>query len=114
MLTDREILEALQPCSFEELTCENSEGLIWDNIGYSIFDSFNTGATKIVLFPDEEEFVVKIPFTHCENEYWDDEMEEYTWGVVEFRCAGEPDGWDYCEAETIYYENAEEHGLEYD
>ena len=76
-----------------------------DDFFYSIkntpFSYFNTGASKLVLFPFEADYVIKIPFTGS----YDLEYED-------FYGAEEPDGWNYCRVEQQIYEAAKEHHFE--
>lgn len=116
MVTKEQILEALDKCCFSILTCENYEENIVDLMDLKILNGWDTGASKVVLFPTDKEtdFVVKIPFSHdaeyisrCEYD------ENFDPDSALFEGAAEPDGWDYCEAETIYYNHAKEEGIEF-
>ena len=116
MVTKEQILEALKECYFSMLTCDNYDENIIEHMDPKVLDEYNSGASKVVLFPTDEEtdFVVKIPFSHdaeyisrCEYD------EDFDPNNALFVGAEEPDGWDYCEAETLYYERAVEEGLEF-
>lgn len=107
------ILDSLKECCFEELTEDNCYYNVADYCNNKFFDAgkSESGATKIVLFPFEGNYVVKIPFSHdsYNDSYCDDENDEKP---NQFYGAGEPDGWDYCRAETILYEKAEKFHIE--
>ena len=77
--------------------------------------AYNYGVSKLVLIPDEYNFVVKIPFS-CTSwtDYDEDDNEEDK--IAEFQGAyyiesGEY-GWDYCRAEAEFYEAAKVNGVE--
>ena len=101
------VLDALKDCFFDNLTQETYYDDVIQHCDHSVFgiDSHDTGATKLVLMPREFEFVVKIPFF---GEDWDETNEEY----IQFSGADEPEGWNYCEVESILYSKAEEEEVE--
>lgn len=108
------ILDGLADCCFEELCNENSEALIYDAVAND-YEEFDVGATKIVLIPEHENYVVKIPFSHslCELREWNDELEEYEYKEYyeEFICAPYGGKWDYCHSEIQVYQMAQEHNV---
>lgn len=69
--------------------------------------AYNNGVSKLVLIPDEYNFVVKIPFS-C-TDYDEDDNEEFQGAY--YIESGEY-GWDYCRAEAEFYEAAKVHGVE--
>ena len=90
-----------------------------------------SGASKLVIIPKDEDFVLKIPFLGRYSEEWirnedytlDERDPDYDWdeaGHYEtifspFVSAAVREGddiWDYCAAETTIYELAIEEGLE--
>ena len=100
------ILDALKECTFEELSEDSCTVDIFDACDIDFFaDDFRIGATKFVLYPREGDYVVKIPFTH--------DSYNYNGEVIPFERAQEPNGWDYCKAETIYFENAIVDGVDF-
>lgn len=76
---------------------------------------YDYGVSKLVLIPDEYNFVVKIPFSCMSwTDYDEDDNEEDK--IAEFQRAyyiesGEY-GWDYCRAEAEFYEAAKVHRVE--
>lgn len=115
MLSPTDILKALENCVFDDLTeynfYENVIQLInRDILTYTPYDS---GATKLVIIPPLESFVIKIPFCGMENECYDNEEEisEDNLPMLPFECATEPNHWDYCKAEVLKWQKAEEAGL---
>lgn len=102
------LLKGLRDCNFEELCEDTVEEQILENLDYEIYEDweYSLGATKITIFPKESEIVVKIPLTH-------DSFNYSARGIKPFIGAGEPDGWNYCEAENILYERAIEADIEY-
>lgn len=77
---------------------------IMENVEDSRISGYNAGATKAVIFLRNADFVVKIPFTgDDDNEY--DEYIAFS-GAVD---GGE--GWDYCKAEEIIFNNAVDEGV---
>lgn len=77
--------------------------------------TYDYGVSKLVLIPDEYSFVIKIPFScTAYTDYDEDDNEEDI--IEEFDGAHyiESDewGWDYCRAETEFYEAAKAHGVE--
>ena len=116
MVTKEQILEALKECYFSMLTCDNYDENIIEHMDSKVLEECNSGASKVVLIPTDTDtdFVVKIPFSHdaeylCDHE--DDE--DFDPNNALFKGADEPNGWDYCRAEIIYYEHAVEEGLEF-
>ena len=104
MITEEMILQALSNCIFDELCDRNYYDNVISNMDTTILPrSYNTGATKLVLTPPGEDFVIKIPF---EGETW--EKEDFS----PFENAQEPNGWDYCRVEVLQYQKAVEAGLE--
>ena len=69
--------------------------------------AYNYGVSKLVLIPDEYNFVVKIPFS-C-TDYDEDDNKEFQ--MAYYIESGEY-GWDYCRAEAEFYEAAKVHGVE--
>lgn len=101
------ILKALSNCIFDELTSENYFDKVIKRMDSKILPkSYDAGATKLVLTPPEEDFVIKIPFTGTEI----DEEENFLY--YPFEGANEPEGWDYCEAELICFNDALSEGVE--
>jgi hypothetical protein len=115
MFTNNQILDALKDCCFDELNNENCEELICEYTRNSVFPyEAGRGATKIVLYPFDSNFVVKIPFSHdCDEVEFLDEEGNLYYKVPVFCGADEPNGWDYCKAETLYYQKAETFGVEF-
>lgn len=107
-----EIVEIIRrECDYADL-CEDS---FYDNVihpfkmKYQHSFTWANGASKGVLIFKDLSFVLKFPFRYNEGDY-DCEAEEYVrW---EF-CGAEDgeDGWNYCEAEFIKYQEALEEGL---
>ena len=113
MLTDAQILEALKDCNFNNLTEDNMIHNVIDFMDSTIFPHsyWDSGATKLVLTPPKEDFVIKIPLCGLPNNnfirsYNDEEPEYYR-----FENAEEPCGWNYCEVEVLKYALAKEAGL---
>ena len=115
MLPPTEILKALENCIFDDLTEYNYYENVIKLMDQSVIPggAYDSGATKLVLMPPLESFVIKIPFCGVENEEYDpdEEEDEFNLPVFPFECAAEPDHWDYCEAEVLRYEKAAEAGL---
>lgn len=99
-MTIEQILNGLKDCIFEELTEYNVEEKVIDRLDSDIFEpDWNTGATKLVLFPKKCNFVIKIPL----NGY------VYSKKFYEFEGApGADNCWDYCAVEKSLYETAVE------
>lgn len=68
--------------------------------GYTNFH-ISSGASKCVIIPEGEDYVIKIPYTgqYIESD-WDEEPSYYE----DFTEAGACRQWDYCQAEAIRYE----------
>lgn len=105
------ILKSLSECSFFELCEDSCYTQIVDCCDSTFFNikKWGKGATKVVLFPIKGDYVVKIPFSHDSYHYDYEEDEELPY----FCGANEPDGWDYCKAEMLFYEEAEAVGVEF-
>lgn len=67
----------------------------------------NYGASKCVIIPPDEDYVIKIPFTGSYIE-----IEENEFIYEDFGGAEEAYGWDYCLAESNRYYTAEACGFE--
>ena len=91
----------------EEFGVNSYDGFTEQDVDYFIssidtkrvpeFD-YETGATKLVIVPEDREYVIKIPFSGYYDEFGD---------YIPFNGA-EDDGYgdDYCGAEQIYYSEA--------
>ena len=108
MLSYEQILDALANCCFDDLNGYN----YYDNI-IALMDNtiinphyYEYGATKLVLLPPHQDFVIKIPFCGYDDEFWDSQY-------YPFENAEEPDGWNYCEVEKLKYAKAKEAGIEF-
>ena len=74
---------------------------------------FDSGATKLVIIPEDRDYVIKIPFNgyYMEDDY-EEEGEEYNKYFWEFEGAEGKDHSNYCEAERFLYEKAKKEGFE--
>lgn len=83
----------------------NELGLKWDN-----------GASKFVIFPNDCNYVIKIPMNGMWyfSEDYDEELDEYVDGEDYFEefSGAYGNGWDYCNAEVLAYKDACEAGFE--
>ncbi len=114
-MTVSEILAVLNECNFEELSSENVNDKVIAAIEQELDQdvSFDTGATKVVIFFPNTDFVVKIPLGGYEvpEEEYDEEYNEYfetgdySFSSFQFADDGET-GDDYCKVEMIRYQNA--------
>lgn len=105
-MTDQEIIKYLEKCSFYELTPETCQYNILDclddmSCGYQSF----WGSTKLVLWFNNTDFVIKIPF-EGEFHYNGDDEEEF----IPF--CGNGCNWDYCAVEETEYQRACESQIE--
>lgn len=111
-----EIIKALEHCNFDEL----SEYTFRDNILETFREQYKhswyyeTGASKLVIIPDAQNFVIKIPFEgyHPEAEWDDEECEYYECDFEHFYGADTDNEWDYCEVEATRYELSKTYGVE--
>ena len=116
---EKEIMDALLNCDFNDLF--NDECNDDDCFCYNVYEPFKekykgevsyaTGATKgVLIFPDLN-FVIKIPFKYGDEHNSYDECDDNYYS--DMYCGADcPNGWDYCEVETIKYENAEEYDVQ--
>jgi hypothetical protein len=104
-----------------------------ERLGQKVF--FESGVSKFVIIPANENYVLKIPFkghyeeVWVENEDYDkkygdegycyDEAGHYEYDFIEFSGATNEDGiepydheWNYCNSEVYFYEQAIENGVE--
>lgn len=102
-----EILSIFQNCLFDqydgELSEQNFEYKIIDQLPYNLSYTVETGASKLVIIPDGANYVIKIPFNGMWEERFDDEEEEEYTDFYKFEGASYGDGWDYCLNELIIY-----------
>lgn len=69
--------------------------------------TFEYGATKCVIIPENTDYVIKIPFTGTVDDWYDkDEYHEFEYGEDDDRP------WDYCMNEVLRYQRAKEAGME--
>ena len=66
---------------------------------------YSYGASKLVIIPDNTDYVIKVPFNCTYDEEW-------LYFQNAYYCRQEEYGWDYCEAEVEYYEEAADWGVE--
>lgn len=74
----------------------------------------DNGVSKMVIIPENEDFVIKIPFNGMYEYEWDDEEEDYDWENPSFDYfigAEAPDVTDYCWNEMLTIEKAQEAGF---
>lgn len=82
------------------------ENLVADSVDFSVADEdyhfqVRTGATKIVLVPDNTSYVIKIPFIGAES--WDNEHDFYPFNGGDY----DNEEYDYCAHEAFLYDQAE-------
>lgn len=101
------ILEGLQNCIFDSPTPDTYHDDIISHLDQTVFNlsDYGEGCTKLVLMPKNCDFVVKIPFF---GENYDSKTGTY----IQFSGAREPEGWNYCEVESILYTYAKEKKVE--
>ena len=98
MMTDGQILNLFKDCDFEH-------GISYDNFDYAIIDcmpddfpcTYACGVSKLAVLPEEEDFVIKIPFKgrglKCDDEFVNANRSDWHY-------------WDYCYTELMYYHEA--------
>lgn len=108
-------IDMLKNCDFSCLTAYDCEKKIINNLE-GFCGKWEHGATKLVLIPEDTEYVIKIPFcgTMVKNWFWyDDVAKDPPRVLMRFREAGGYiKEWDYCAAEAYKYERLKELGLE--
>lgn len=102
-------------CKHFKKYCDFNHELYEDNIVRTIvqplqnnckeYESYETGATKLVLYFKDCDFVIKIPFS-CYTE--EDSLKELT-NAYSFN--EDKNEWDYCKAENFIYKEAENKDL---
>lgn len=115
---EKEIMEALKNCDFNNLFNDEGDD---ESFSYDVYEpfknnykgkvSYETGATKGVLIFEDLNFVIKIPFKYGSDHRYYGSYEGYNEYSGMYRGAECPNGWDYCEVETIKYENAEDYDV---
>lgn len=121
MYTEWDFIEALQKTNFSldlDFYDENTIDLI-DSLRKHLPSgwTFSTGATKCVLIPKKEDFVIKIPYSGTTiHEYsWTDTSGEHFPESIDFYPFenGEDENrpWDYCANEVLRYAIAAEEGF---
>jgi len=74
----------------------------------------DNGVSKMVIIPENEDFVIKIPFNGMYEYEWDDDEEDYDWenpSFDYFTGAHAPDQTDYCWDEMLAIEKANKAGF---
>ena len=118
-MVTQNILDLLEYCIFDgELTEENFEWKIIDNLPKDFSYDYFHGVSKCVIIPKGAEYVIKIPFTGGESDdydYYDEETDSYVneephyW---DFEYAHGDSGWDYCQVELILWKKARRKRIE--
>ena len=93
-----------------------NEDLLYSLDGNFYKYDYNHGATKLVIIPKKEDFVIKIPYTgsyeyysgYYSNSIYRQGREDY-WEFVAGENSFRP--WDYCANEIIRYDKALENGF---
>lgn len=102
----------------EGFTDQDVDNFLWTINGKVPSFDYETGASKFVIIPEGEDFVIKIPFTGCYEDCkcsYDEEKQEWLppeYEYMSFYGASDETGADYCAAECNIYEEAEEEGFE--
>ena len=76
---------------------------------------YEIGASKFVILPEGEDFVIKIPFTGAydvDMDYDEEDSESNRYFYEPFYGASDDTGADYCAAECYIYEEAKDEGFE--
>jgi len=117
MTIDKEaILNLLNDFSFDYedgmfvFTCEDNTSLRNYLVNIKEFNAFslNNGASKCVIIPDYEDFVIKLPYTGEWLEAEEEADEDFYYQTFYDGA----DGWDYCRTEYYHYEDARAEGLD--
>ena len=101
------ILDLFKNCDFSnDVTSDNCESAIIDWLPDDFRFSYSYGVSKLVILPEGENFVIKIPFIG--STIVDDSDEEYEDKVEPFCMANYDEWhcWDYCFTEVLYYHDA--------
>ena len=113
-MVTQNILDLLEYCIFDgELTEENFQEKILDNLPENFQYDWFYGASKCVLIPKGADYVIKIPFNGMESyeELYDEDNDEYyggEWYFENYTGCQHGEGWDYCLAEAILYHKAKQ------
>ena len=111
-MSNKEILDLFKDCIFDGILTEYDYE---DKILYYLPDDFDYdveyGATKLVLMPSNENFVIKIPFTGYYTEEFDGKEGKFK--EIYYTFNGADNGsWDYCKCECERYLTAKQENLE--
>lgn len=115
MITDKAIERVFTTiqkyCNFTEedfLSEENFRTVIIDPLTDNCTIAFKWayGATKVVILPEDSEYVLKIPFNSLCYINDEEDNDEITYEFTSFDHAKTSNGWDYCAAECDTYERA--------
>lgn len=118
MVNNKEILKIFENCIFDEELTENN---FYEKILYQLPHNFNYdyayGATKLVILPEDKNYVIKIPFSGFFDSIYDEETDDYFEEFSPFKGANQRlDGyiqWDYCEEESQRFSLAKKEKLNY-
>ena len=106
------ILNFFKDCDFDvDLTEENFYENIIEYLPKNISFNYYYGATKLVIIFPGADYVVKVPFSGQDMEFFDDYNKEWHYDFIEFAGARGDTYWDYCSAEVEEYKRAESCGL---
>jgi hypothetical protein len=98
----RRIIDLFSNCIFDgELSSEDAEEKIFLHLPENFIYEWREGASKLVIIPDNADYVIKIPYTG--RRYWDYENEEYIHSKFTFANNTDEYFWDYCLTETLLW-----------
>lgn len=96
-----EIFKEFNPEHFTAMDCNSLVTFIESKVNEKWEWTWDEGATKCVIIPKKENFVIKVPFDGEIHDSWfDEEEDEFTF----FYNGGGYEGWNYCELEREYYD----------
>lgn len=96
---------------YEEMNDELMD-CIGDNFDFFREYDLHNGATKAVIVPRHEDFVIKIPYNGYYDTYYNDYDEEEDYFIPFEGGDEEQQPWNYCEAELKKYNFAKQFGFE--
>lgn len=92
----------------EEAVFAYEDDIVKKYNGYEI----ETGATKCVIMPHNCPYVIKMPIKGIRLYEYNEDIEEDEIEYQEYCNSNSDPRWNYCEAEALTYELAEEYGVE--
>lgn len=98
MTTKEQILNLFADCEFDGIFTSMDLNKIFDHLPDDFSFDWAEGASKLVIIPNDKDYVIKIPYTGRYNGYVEDEYDDFSYANNSNQY-----NWDYCYTESLIY-----------